>query len=118
MIFPFGSSAVDEIMRDFKRFTSGRVVRQAEVEGVQAWLDAFRDAGEETGRGEHKVWQDSYWDTNVFTERFLRQKLNYIHRNPVRANLVEKAEDYPYSSYRNYVRNDETLIEIDHGWTA
>ncbi len=77
---------------------------------------AFRKAGQETGRSENKVWQDSYWDTNIYTDRFLRQKLNYIHRNPIRANLVEQPEDYVYSSYRNYVLDEEWLIEIDREW--
>jgi hypothetical protein len=30
------------------------------------------------------------------------QKLNYIHNNPVEAGFVEKAEDYLYSSARDY----------------
>jgi hypothetical protein len=39
--------------------------------------------------------------------------LNYIHNNPVEAGLVEKAEDYLYSSARNYVYgNNSGLIEI------
>ena len=117
LLFPIGESKLDEFMRDYKRFTAGRIVRQAKVEGLAAWVQAFEAAGSETNRGEHKVWQDSYWDKNIFTERFLRQKLNYIHRNPVRADLVKDAGDYPYSSYRNYVAQDNTLIEIDMGWT-
>ncbi|MCX6032960.1 MAG: hypothetical protein NT169_27195 [Chloroflexi bacterium] len=44
------------------------------------------------------------------------QKLNYIHRNPVRAGLVEQPEQYAYSSYRNYVNGDNSLIEIDRDW--
>jgi hypothetical protein len=46
----------------------------------------------------------------------LRQKLNYIHRNPVRAELVEQPGDYPYSSYRNYEHGDDAFIEVDRGW--
>ena len=30
------------------------------------------------------------------------KKLNYIHQNPVKDKIVEKAEDYLYSSERNY----------------
>ncbi|RME54364.1 MAG: hypothetical protein D6790_16820 [Caldilineae bacterium] len=79
-------------------------------------LAAFEQAGAETGRSERKVWQDSYWDKNIYSERFLRQKLNYVHRNPVRGNLVGSPDGYPHSSYRNYVLGDESLIEIDRGW--
>jgi REP element-mobilizing transposase RayT len=116
MIWPFGNSSVSDIMRDYKKFTSARLIRQAEVEGMSDWLTAFQQAGEETRRSENKVWQDSYWDENVYTERFLRQKLNYVHRNPVRAGLVERPIDYRYSSYRNYELGEEWLIEIDRGW--
>ena len=118
MLFPIGESVLYEFMRDYKRFTAGRIVRQAKLENIQEWVDAFEAAGRETSRGENKVWQDSYWDKNIFSERFVRQKLNYIHRNPCRGGLVEKPEEYPYSSYRNYVANDHSLIEIDMGWTA
>jgi REP element-mobilizing transposase RayT len=107
LIWPTGTSKLDDIMRDYKTFTAKRIIRQAEVEHNSDWVTSFQQAGQETGRSENKVWQDSYWDTNVYTEKFLRQKLNYIHRNPVRAGFVKAPEDYPYSSYRNYVNNEE-----------
>lgn len=69
-----------------------------------------------TSRADFKVWQDSFWEEVVFTDGFLRQKLNYIHMNPVRAGLVDEPQKYPYSSYRNYEFNDNTLIEIDTDW--
>ena len=116
IIWPFGKSTVSNIMRDYKKFTSTRIIRQAEVEDITEWITAFEQAGEETGRSDNKVWQDSYWDENVYTERFLLQKLNYVHHNPLRAGLVERLGDYPYSSYRNYELGEEWLIEIDRGW--
>lgn len=117
ILFPIGESQLGDFMRDFKRFTSGRLVRQVKVEGITEWSNAFAKAGEATNRGENKVWQDDYWDKNIYSEKFLRQKLNYIHRNPVRANLVAEPDGYPYSSYRNYTKNDHSLIEVDMGWT-
>jgi len=117
LLWPLGRATVSDIMRDFKSFTAKRIIRQAEVEGAEPWIAAFRRAGEETGRSENKVWQDSYWDENVYTDGFLRQKLDYIHINPVRANLVSAPVDYPYSSYRNYALGEEWLIEIDRGWS-
>ena len=116
IIWPFGKATVSDIMRDFKKFTSIRIIRQAEVECRTDWLVAFQQAGEDTNRSDNKVWQDSYWDENVYTERFLRQKLNYVHRNPLRAGLVEHLANYPYSSYRNYELGEEWMIEIDRGW--
>jgi len=117
ILWPFGQATTSEIMRDYKKFTSRRIIRQAEVEQIEAWTAAFEQAGQRTGRSRNKVWQDSYWDVNIYTERFLRQKLNYVHRNPVRAGLVETPEEYMYSSHRNYVSGEDWLIEIDREWT-
>ena len=116
MVWPQAKSSVSDLMRDFKEFTAKRIIRQAEVEEQNNWVTAFKQAGLDTGRSTHKVWQDDYWDENVYSEKFLREKLNYIHRNPIRAGLAESPEDYPYSSYRNYVNGDESLIEIDRDW--
>jgi putative transposase len=116
IIWPYGTATVSHIMRDFKEFTAKRLVRQSEVEDMRDCLAAFRRAGEETGRAQYKVWQDSFWDENIYTARWLRQKLNYIHRNPVRAGLVEKPADYPYSSFQHYELGRNWLIEVDGGW--
>jgi REP element-mobilizing transposase RayT len=116
LVWPYGTATISDFMRDFKEFTAKRIVRQAQIEGLTEWTTAFAQGGEETGRGQNKVWQDSYWDTNVFTQRFLRQKLNYIHRNPLRAGLVDDVAKYLYSSYRNYEFEEEWGIEVDRGW--
>lgn len=116
VLWPQDTSIVTEFMRDFKRFTSGRITRQAKLEDETYWLAKFEGAGLETGRADYKVWQDSFWEQCIYTEDFLRQKLNYIHLNPVRAGIVEDVAEYPYSSYRNYYLGDDHLIEIDNNW--
>ena len=116
LIWPQVEKAVTDFMRDFKRFTSGRITRQAKIEGKTEWIKLFEAAGTEIERAEYKVWQDSFWEQSIYTEKFLRQKLDYIHLNPVRAGIVDAAENYPYSSYRNYYLGDNQLIEIDSHW--
>ncbi|MBI5353574.1 MAG: transposase [Chloroflexi bacterium] len=116
LILPQEEKAVTDFMRDFKRFTSGRITRQAKVEGKTELVKTFESAGTETERADYKVWQDSFWEQSVYTEKFLKQKLDYIHLNPVRAGIVESAGDYLYSSYRNYFLNDNQLMEIDTHW--
>ena len=116
IVWPYGVPTISIIMRDFKEFTAKRLIRQAEVEERRDWLAAFRLAGDETHRAQHKVWQDSFWDENIFTAHFLRQKLNYLHRNPVRAGLVENPADYAYSSFQNYEFGRDWLVEVDRGW--
>jgi len=51
----------------------------------------------------YKIWQKGAgYDFNIYTEKKLREKVDYIHANPIRAGLVEKPEAYPWSSAANY----------------
>jgi putative transposase len=52
--------------------------------------------------GEGNVWQKGFFDFGILTEEKFREKFNYIHFNPVKWGLVEKAEDYKYSSALAY----------------
>jgi putative transposase len=49
---------------------------------------------------EDPVWQPRYYGFNVFSQHKLREKLNYMHNNPVRAGLVKDICDWPWSSAR------------------
>ncbi len=49
-----------------------------------------------------KFWQDDNHVEQLYNYEFFQQKLNYIHMNPVRQEIVERPEDYMYSSARNY----------------
>ena len=47
----------------------------------------------------------------------LRQKIEYIHDNPVRRGYVDAPEHWRYSSARNYVLGDQSVLEVDElGW--
>jgi putative transposase len=55
------------------------------------------------GRGESGLrWQPRFFDRAVRTVKEYYEKVEYIHLNPVRAGLVERAEDWPWSSLRGY----------------
>jgi len=48
------------------------------------------------------VWEDGYYTEKIYSNKFIKQKINYIHQNPVKNKIVEKAEDYWFSSAKNY----------------
>ncbi len=53
-------------------------------------------------RNEH-FWQARYYDFKVWTRKKRIEKLRYMHRNPVKRGLVEKPEDWLWSSFRHYM---------------
>jgi putative transposase len=63
-------------------------------------------------------WQPRYYDFNVWSEAKRVEKLRYIHRNPMQRGLVEKPEDWKWSSFLHYATGIEGVIEIESQWTA
>ena len=83
-----GQQTVGDVMRDFKKHTSKQVLRKLQSdlqESRREWmLDRFSfAAGNDTKATNYKLWQDGYHPELLYTEEFYRQKLDYIHNNPV-----------------------------------
>jgi putative transposase len=68
--------------------------------------------------GSAPFWQRRYYDFNVWSDRKRIEKLRYMHRNPVKRGLVEKPEDWVWSSFRHYATGVEGTVEIESEWTA
>lgn len=62
-------------------------------------------------------WLHRYYDFNVFSERKRGEKLEYIHFNPVARGLVERPEDWLWSSCRHYCTGVAGTVEIESWWT-
>ena len=101
-----GKEHLSAVIRDFKKYTSKKLIWQIanEPESRREWLlrhfaHAAKAHPKNTG---YKVWRDGNHAIEIRSERVAWQKLRYIHNNPVVDNIVEKPEEYLYSSARNY----------------
>ncbi len=67
---------------------------------------------------ERPFWLSRYYDFNVFTDEKRIEKLRYMHRNPVVRGLVEKPEDWKWSSFCHYATGIQGTVEIESHWTS
>ena len=72
-----------------------------------------RAVREERAADLRQFWQTRFYDFNVFTNKKKREKLEYMHANPVTRGLVQHPKDWPWSSWSNYARDGEGLISVD-----
>ncbi len=104
------------LVRDFKKFTAKSILEkiQNSPESRREWiLERFKSATESHSRNKnYQFWQYGNHSEEIYSNEFMWSKLDYIHLNPVRAGIVEKASQYIYSSASNYV-NDTGLLKID-----
>ncbi len=63
------------------------------------------------------IWQRRFYDYNVWTQHKRVEKLRYIHRNPVRRGLVEKPEQWRWSSFRDYAYDEPGPVRVN-GWAV
>ena len=105
-----------DFIRDFKQFTAKKVLKDIQTmpESRRDWmLYRFEYAGKFDNRIEkYRFWQDKSHPIELTTTEMIEQRINYIHENPVRTGLVARAEDYLYSSARNYA-GLSNVLEID-----
>ena len=57
-------------------------------------------------------WYPRSYDFNVFSEKKIAEKLDYIHWNPVKRGLVSSPDQWRWSSYRYYALGEEGPVEI------
>ncbi len=107
--------SISDFLRDFKKFTSKALIRaiQENPESRRDWmLNRFWYAGKNKPKIKYfKVWQDGNDAQQIESNAYLDEKLNYLHNNPVKAELVARPEDYLYSSARDYA-GEKGLVEI------
>ena len=108
--------AFSDIVRDFKKFTATRIIasiRENAHESRRNWMNwIFKTKGERNRNNVYvQFWkQDSHAEL-LYSNKFMDQKLDYIHMNPVRAGIVDEPEYYRHSSARDYC-GQKGLLEI------
>ncbi len=114
-----GKAPLSDIIRDFKKFTSKSIIKtiRSKQESRRGWLHwLFNSNGLKNPNNKYyQVWIQDNHPILLSNELFLRQRLIYLHNNPVKAGIVYAPEDYVYSSASAYMgRREEAVLELDY----
>ena len=113
MVVQSSDGELSNLLRDFKKFTATNIIEKikSDPESRREWmLERFKLATESHSRNKnYQFWQYGNHPEEIYSTKFMWSKLDYIHLNPVRAGIVEKASQYIYSSASNYVCNTGIL---------
>ncbi len=102
-----GEQKPELLIGDFKRFTSKAIVK-AIIENPQEsrkeyLLEQFRKAGNQSSNvNKYQFWRHDNHPIELWSNKVIDEKIDYIHYNPVEAGLVSRSEDYLYSSAADY----------------
>jgi putative transposase len=87
-----------------------RLVSQATRHLVEAPISRSRQQRRELG-----LWQRRFWEHQIRDEQDLVKHVEYIHWNPVKHGCVARVRDWPYSSFRRYVKQGLYPLEWANG---
>lgn len=104
---------LSNLMRDFKKFTSGEIRRLVEAENRSELLEKLRFEKREQ---KFKLWQDRFDDVFIKSREMAATKIEYMHLNPLQAHwsLAVRPELYPYSSASFYELGLKSDLPIVH----
>jgi REP element-mobilizing transposase RayT len=95
----YSENEMSEALRLLNGASARRIIQYLKENGFESSL--FKLRGEMRERNHrHSVWQHHPDSLEIFGEDTFRQKVDYIHMNPVRAGLVEDQFEYQFSSVR------------------
>jgi putative transposase len=91
-----------------------QVLKQSVARKLNARKAALERHGQQRlWQPEGRFWQKRYYDFNVWSASKEREKLRYIHRNPVKRGLVASPEQWKWSSFRFYAYREAGVVKVN-----
>ncbi|ACL06782.1 conserved hypothetical protein [Desulfatibacillum aliphaticivorans] len=109
----------DDIGRDvarFKAYTARQMIALLHELKAKAILDQLRFYKKAHKQDRtYQFWQEGVHPELIHTSDMMKEKVEYIHQNPVKRGYVDRPEHWRYSSARNYL-GQEGLIDVCCSW--
>ena len=105
-----GDHQPKDVQRDFLRFTAQQILKDLRNQNSPLLKQLLVN----TTDRKYQVWERNSLGIEIRTTKFLLQKLEYIHANPVEAGLCKLPEEYEYSSARFYELNEKNWGFLNH----
>lgn len=102
-----GKQKPEHLIGDIKRFTSKAIVQaiinNPKESRKELLLEQFIKAGNKSSNvDKYQFWQHDNHPIELWSNKVIDEKIDYVHNNPVEEGLVFRAEDYLYSSAADY----------------
>ena len=103
LIISSESNKLQDIIRDLKKYTSKKIIASIQentTESRKEWmLNLFGYAGKNNANNkDFQFWKQDYHPIELNSANKLKERLDYLHENPVRSGLVWEPWHYKYSS--------------------
>jgi len=113
-----GELSISQIIGNLKRITSRQIGDWLSRMGNHKIVETLETKAKLEPSRHSKVWKPRFACLVITNENTLREKIDYIHYNPVRGGLVSNPADWVYGSARDSAGFSETLVPVDVEWNC
>lgn len=119
LIISSHTNKIENIVRDMKKYTSKQIIEAIQenpTESRKEWMiNLFKSAGKSNSNNkDYQFWKQDYHPIELNTAEKVKQRIDYLHENPVRSGLVWEPWHYKYSSAIDYYTNEHGLLKVEH----
>ncbi|MFD2532915.1 REP-associated tyrosine transposase [Gracilimonas halophila] len=98
----------------FKSYSARRIIDSLERNKMRYFLNAFKEAKRKFKKDQtHQFWAEGYHPKQIFNTDVMKQKIGYIHYNPVKAGLAAHPKTWKNSSFGNYNGKTSGSVKIN-----
>jgi len=105
---------LSKTIQSLKSYSSKKIIERLKAEKKEWLLNQLSHYKKRHKRESiYQIWQEGFHPQQILSDEMFHQKAEYMHLNPVRRGYVDRTEHWRYSSARNYVLDDHSVMEID-----
>ena len=111
----FETERLKHTLDNMRKFTGRQLLDYSAKHLPKCFTEEFhKHAGNDRDR---RFWQPTHHPVGIVSDKFWKQKMDYLHHNPCRKGLVSRPEDWRFSSARYWLRREEGEVQLsDVGW--
>jgi putative transposase len=117
LIWPGRAANPSQIMQKLSERTANFILRNLGQNLSFPWrqrvLNRFELPPTVHHHAHYRVWNRRGYDMNIWSEKKIHEKLDYMHNNPVVRGLAAQPGDWPWSSWRYYYLEDSSVLAMD-----
>ncbi|MBI3651258.1 MAG: transposase [Acidobacteria bacterium] len=109
---------IGTVMKQIKGVSAHDIIEWLRVEGHEKSLAKLKLENPQKRSHQYAMWLKEFFPVELWSLKFVQQKLQYIHNNPVRAGLCNHPAEWKWSSYRAYFPHEPGSVPIEIDWQA
>ena len=104
------------ILKQIKGASAHHIIKWLRAEGHEKSLEKLKLDNPKKRAHQYALWLEKFFPVELWSFKFVQQKLQYIHNNPVRAGLCKHPADWQWSSYRAYFPHEPGSVPVEIDW--